>query len=152
MPRVFFDSNILVYASSEQDMRKKGIAAVILEHARDNSTGVISLQVLRELSNALFHKSDYSVSEIRRIAETFHDTFPCMGDSFELQLRAIEIKAKYGIQFYDALIIATAKAAGCDTVYSEDLGDGAVYDGITVKDPFKDDATAPPSKRRKKNA
>lgn len=153
MPRTFFDSNVLVYASSEQDMRKKGIAAVILEHARDTSTGVISLQVLRELSNALLHKSDYSVSEIRRIAETFHDTFSCMGDSFELQLRAIEIKAKYGIQFYDALIIATAKAAGCDTVYSEDMGNGAVYDGITVIDPFKDAANATNHpKRRKENA
>lgn len=153
MPRVFFHSKILVYASSEQDMRKKGIAAVILEHARDNSTGVISLQVLREMSNALFRKSDYTVAEIRRIAETFHDAFPCVGDSFELQLRAIEIKDKYGIQFYDALIIATAKAAGCDTVYSEDMGDGAVYDGITVIDPFKDAANATNHpKRRKENA
>lgn len=138
MTRVFFDSNILVYAATEQDMRKKRIAAVILEHSRDNSTGAISLQVLRETANALFRKSNYNGDEIRRIVETFHETFPCSPDSFKLQLRAIEIKEKHGLQFYDALILATAEAAGCDTVYSEDMGDGVVYEGIIVKDPFKE--------------
>ena len=106
--------------------------------SRDNSTGVISLQVLRETANALFRKSNYNGDEIRRIVETFHETFPCSPDSFKLQLRAIEIKEKHGLQFYDALILATAEAAGCDTVYSEDMGDGVVYEGIIVKDPFKE--------------
>ena len=41
-------------------------------------------------------------------------------------------------------MLATAKAAGCDTVYSEDMGDGVVYDGITVKDLFKDCRTPSP--------
>ena len=67
----------------------------------------------------------------------FHKTYPCIPDSFKLQMRAIEIKSKYALQFYDALMLATAEAAGCDTVYSEDMGDGVVYEGITVKDPFK---------------
>ncbi len=147
MPRIFLDSNILVYAATEQDMRKKRIAAVILEHVKESSTGVISLQVLRELANALFRKSDYTSAEIQGIVETFHEMFPCVTDSFDLQLRAMAIKSKYDLQFYDALIMATAKAAGCDMVYSEDMGDGVVYDGITVKDPFKEDT--PASKRRK---
>ena len=57
---VFLDTNVLVYAALEQDLRKQGIAAAILEHARDEAVGVISLQVLREFANTLFHKSDYS--------------------------------------------------------------------------------------------
>ena len=76
--------------------------------------------------------------QIRDIVRRFHDTYPCISDSYEIQIRAIDIKAKYGLQFYDAIMLATAKAAGCDTVYSEDMGDGVVYDGITVKDPFKE--------------
>ena len=35
-------------------------------------------------------------------------------------------------------MLATAKTAGCDTVYSEDMGDAVVYDRITVEDPFKE--------------
>ncbi len=134
---VFLDTNVLVYAALEQDSRKQGIAAAILEHAREQVVGVISLQVLRELANTLFRKSDYSPGQIRDIVQRFHDAFPCVSDSYELQIRAMEIKAKHGLQFYDSIMLATAKAAGCDTVYSEDLGDGVVYEGITVKDPFK---------------
>ena len=135
---VFLDTNVLVYAALEQDSRKQGIAAVILEHAREDAVGVISLQVLREFANALFHKSDYTPDQIRDMVRRFHKTYPCIPDSFELQLRAIEIKSKYGLQFYDAIMLATAEAAGCDTVYSEDMGDGVIYEGITVKDPFKE--------------
>ena len=135
---VFLDTHVLVYAALEQDSRKQGIAAVILEHAREDAVGVISLQVLREFANALFHKSDYTSDQIRDMVRRFHKTYPCIPDSFELQLRAIEIKSKYGLQFYDAIMLATAEAAGCDTVYSEDMGDGVIYEGITVKDPFKE--------------
>ena len=141
---VFLDTNVLVYAALEQDLRKQGIAAVILEHAREEAVGVISLQVLQEFANTLFRKSDYSPAQIRDIVRRFHNTYPCVSDSYEIQIRAIDIKAKYGLQFYDAIMLATAKAAGCDTVYSEDMGDGVVYDGITVKDPFKDCRTPSP--------
>ena len=141
---VFLDTNVLVYAALEQDLRKQGIAAAILEHAREEAVGVISLQVLREFANTLFRKSDYSPAQIRDIVSRFHNTYPCVSDSYEIQIRAIDIKAKYGLQFYDAIMLATAKAAGCDTVYSEDMGDAVVYDGITVKDPFKDCRTPSP--------
>ena len=49
----------------------------------------------------------------------------------------MEIKERHGLQFYDALVVASAEAAGCDTIYSEDLSDGAVYEGIRVENPFK---------------
>ena len=135
---VFLDTNILVYAALEQDLRKQGIAAVVVEHARDQKVGVISLQVLREFANTLFRKSDYTAEQIRDMVDRFHDAFPCVPDSYDLQMRAIEIKARHGLQFYDAIMLATAEAAGCDTVYSEDMGNGVVYEGIIVKDPFKD--------------
>ena len=139
---VFLDTNVLVYAALEQDLRKQRIAAVILEHAREQATGVISLQVLREFANTMFRKSDYCPDQIRDMVRRFYNAFPCLPDSYELQMRAIEIKTKHGLQFYDAIMLATAETAGCDTVYSEDMGDGVVYEGITVKDPFKalDDA------------
>ena len=134
---VFLDTNVLVYAALELDPRKQGIAAVLLEHFREQGIGVISLQILREFANALFHKSDYSPEQIRNMVDRFHAAYQCLPDSYEIQMRAFEIKSKYGLQFYDAIMLATAEAAGCDTVYSEDMGDGVVYDGITVKDPFK---------------
>jgi predicted nucleic acid-binding protein len=35
------------------------------------------------------------------------------------------------------MIIAAAVAAGCDTLYSEDMQNGRVFaDGLTIRDPF----------------
>jgi pilus assembly protein CpaF len=39
--------------------------------------------------------------------------------------------------FWDALILATAGQAGCAVVLSEDMADGARFDGVTVLDPFE---------------
>jgi predicted nucleic acid-binding protein len=44
---------------------------------------------------------------------------------------------KYRVSHWDALILETARAAGCTVVLSEDLNDGQDYDGIRVENPFK---------------
>lgn len=51
--------------------------------------------------------------------------------------RALAIRSRYGIQFYDALIIAAAEANGCDEILTEDLNDGQTYCGVTAVNPFK---------------
>jgi predicted nucleic acid-binding protein len=53
-----------------------------------------------------------------------------------LVLEAIDTKQRFGISYWDAAIIAAAKAMGCGTVYSEDFSAGHVYDGVTVVNPF----------------
>lgn len=133
---VFLDTNILVYASLDQDARKRSIANLLLDEALRNQRGAVSLQVLREFANVLFRKSDCSATEVRRILTGFK-RLPCVRESEETLYRGMEIKERYGIQFYDALIVASAEAAGCDTVYSEDMADGAVYGSVRVVDPFK---------------
>jgi predicted nucleic acid-binding protein len=136
MPKVFIDSNIIVYTALEQSRDKTVKACKILAGLLNDGTGCISMQVLRELANVLFKKGNFPAEDVRTILNGLA-VFPCVGESHASLDRAIEIKAKYGIQFYDALILATAEAAGCDMVYSEDMGDGVIYEGITVKDPFK---------------
>ena len=51
-------------------------------------------------------------------------------------LRAIEIQRRYQISFWDAMIIASAAKLNCDILWSEDLNDEQVYDGVKVKNPF----------------
>ncbi len=132
---VFLDTNVLLYASLEQDSRKRSIACVILEDSFRNASGMISLQVLREFANVLFKKARLPTEEVKRIVHGFM-ALPCVGDSTEGFDLALDIKARFDIQFNDALIIATAKLAGCDTIYSEDMGDGDRYEGVRVVNPF----------------
>ena len=56
----------------------------------------------------------------------------------ELFHRGTEIRARYGISYWDAAILAAAKMLGCDAVYSEDLSREQDYDGVWVINPFLD--------------
>ena len=132
----FFDSNVLVYAAMDQDPRKQKIALFLFAEAVERGTGVISLQVLREIANCMFKKSGSPFETIRNDVNAFK-ALPRVPESEALLDRGMEIKERYGIQFYDALLVASAEAAGCDTVYSEDMADGAVYGAVHVVDPFK---------------
>ena len=133
---VFFDSNVLVYIAINQDTAKKKVALQLVASAIENQSGYISLQVLREVANCMFKKSNDSIEHIRETLSGF-DALDCLDESRDLLNRAIEIKDEYGIQFYDAMIVAAAEAAGCETLYSEDMGDGQIYGGILIVNPFK---------------
>lgn len=131
----FLDTNILVYAALNQDPRKHRLAALLVKDALQMNDGAISAQVISEFTNILFKKTKRRPDEIRKLIEIFSplnriDMTAILVDD------AIGIKERYGIQYYDALIIAAAKQCGCDTILSEDLDDGQVYDGILCRNPF----------------
>ena len=132
---IFLDTNVLVYASTEQDVRKRSIAELLIDESIRNGNGAISFQVLREFANVMFKKFGLAADEVRRTLSIFGD-LPRVPESEDLLDRGMEIKERYGIPFYDALIVASAEAAGCDTIYSEDMADGAVYGSVHVVDPF----------------
>ena len=134
---VFFDSNVLVYIAIDQDPVKRAKAVCLASEVMRAEAGWISLQVLREVANCMFKKSNDTLEEIKGAIDWFAQ-FRCVGETMETLRRGMEIKAKHGLQLYDAMVVASALEAGCDTVYSENMGDGAVYEGVRVVNPFAD--------------
>jgi predicted nucleic acid-binding protein len=49
---------------------------------------------------------------------------------------ALALAQHDGFAFYDALIVAAAIEAGCDTPYSEGMQHGRSIDGLTIVNPF----------------
>ena len=49
---------------------------------------------------------------------------------------AMALRERFQINYWDAAILAAARIAGCDTVYTEDLNDGQDYGGVRVVNPF----------------
>lgn len=49
---------------------------------------------------------------------------------------AIGLHERHRISFWDAMIVQSVVALGCDVLYSEDLNAGQRYDGVLVVDPF----------------
>ena len=132
----FLDSNILIYAVDETLPDKYERACDIVGAAIRGNGFVISAQVLNEFASVMyrkFKKSDVEVRELLSIAENM-TIVPVLPEWSRL---AIDIKQQYGLQYYDSLLLAAARANQCEEFWSEDLNDGQMYCGIKAVNPFK---------------
>jgi predicted nucleic acid-binding protein len=124
------DSNILIYAYSTHAKRAQAISLVA-------DGGVISAQVLNEFTNVLRNKQKQEWPIIERALASvrlrFPDIVPLTADT---HASALALARDHGFAFYDALIIAAAIEAGCDTLWSEDMQHGRVIGGLTIRNPF----------------
>lgn len=133
--RRFFDSNVFLYAFLDQGDKKKEIAARLIADVVRAGDGWVSTQVVREFVNVMLKKSGKSFDEVKRACCIF-DHFKFVEDTLHLAFRGIEVKEKFGTQYFDSILLATAEKGLCEEFYSEDLGDGQVYCGVTVRNPF----------------
>lgn len=134
--KVFLDTNIIIYSYSEDEIEKCEIANKLLEENEKNI--IISTQVINELSNTLFRKFKLSSAEVKLVVIELNNNFTISNFTFKTQLKAIELKNRYNLQFYDSMILATALENKCNILYSEDMQNGQVIDHkLTIINPFK---------------
>ena len=134
----FFDTNVLIYAASSQDPRKSAIACELIQHAWEvHHDGVISCQVMTEFVNVMQGRFKVPAAEIDEWVSQF---YPLLATEVTMDAvrNALYVKEEYGIQYYDALIVATAEKLHCHEIVTEDLNDGQVYRGMMAINPFKD--------------
>jgi predicted nucleic acid-binding protein len=133
--RVFFDTNILVYAAvgTGRDEPKRKRALELIESA-DFGT---SAQVLQEFFVTVVRKASRPLSAAQALdwIEQWA-AFPCQAIDHQLVRIAIEQSERFAISYWDAAILVAAEALGTDTVYSEDLSDGQRYGRVRVVNPF----------------
>ena len=134
---VFVDTNVLVYARDAGEPAKQARAAAWLEMLWREQLGRTSTQVLSEYYVTLTRKLDPRVAP----AEAWDDVSafltwrPQPIDEAVMQ-RGREIELRYRLGWWDCLIVAAAQLQGCALLLSEDLQDGGVYGGVTVRSPF----------------
>ena len=133
----FFDTSMLVYAATNQEPQKGDIARELIQHALEvNHDGVISVQVMTEFANVMKTRFNAAATEIDEWVSQF---YPLLVTEVTMDVvrNALYIKEEYGIQFYDALIVATAEKLGCHEIVTEDLNPNQTYRGMAVVNPFK---------------
>jgi len=135
--KTFFDTNILVYAfDAGAPAKRKKAVQLLSEHAAAGEV-LISTQVLQEFYVAVTRKLAQPLPEESALAATRELTaFPTVNVDANLVLAAIRSSQEHRISFWDALIIEAARSGGASVLYSEDLNDGQIFDGATVKNPF----------------
>jgi predicted nucleic acid-binding protein len=131
----FFDTNILVYA---QQMDVKGDRA----RALFAGGGKLSVQVLNEFTAVSRRKQRRDWREIdEAVADVLTLVDPPLTLTLDLHHSARALAQDHQLSFYDALIVASAIEAGCDTLFSEDMQHGRSIGGLAIVNPFLEGAS-----------
>jgi predicted nucleic acid-binding protein len=130
--RAFFDTEVLVYAVTENDARAVRAEELLM------SGGVVSVQVLSEFTAVARRELQMPSAEVAEAVEAFLVLCPSpVSITLKLHGAARRIAEKLGCNIYDALVAASTVEAGCDSLYSEHFQDGQVIEGkLTVRNPF----------------
>jgi predicted nucleic acid-binding protein len=133
----FIDTNVLLYSISRDpsEAQKRDIAFALL----DNEDIALSVQVLQEFyvqatratrPDALPH--DIAIGLLRTWLR-----FKVQEITVPIIMSALEIKAIYKMSYWDAAIVAAARALGCRELLSEDFSHGREVEGIIINNPFR---------------
>lgn len=135
--RTFVDTNVLVYAHDTTARTKRNAAVALVEGLWESGHGCVSIQVLQELFVNLTRKlpRPLGTDSAKDAVEDFA-RWAVHVPAAEDVLAAIDLHERYRISFWDAMIVRSAAALGCETLLSEDLNAGQRYGGVLVVDPF----------------
>ena len=132
MTRAFLDSNVLVYAFTDRDPRQERALELL------GRGHLISVQCLNEFANVASRKLRIGWE---RVGQSLDEIRVLCPDVRLLDLQThdlgLEMARLHRFSVWDAMIVAAALTAGCETLYSEDMHTGLVVDGrLTIVNPF----------------
>ncbi|OAI13775.1 hypothetical protein A1359_11725 [Methylomonas lenta] len=128
---VFLDTNIVLYAIGS-DESKRLIAANLL-----TQTPTISTQVINECSHVLRRKQRYSPDDVKRELSAVLKTVRFVNVDISEIFSAWSVASRYGYSHFDSLIIASALAAHCSILYSEDMQHNQLIENqLRILNPF----------------
>jgi predicted nucleic acid-binding protein len=134
--RSFFDTNVLIYADDAADPIKQRLAGELFAMHRRGRTGVVSLQVLQEYFVIATRKFGIDSGSARRKVELIAELDVVTPEVSDI-LAAIDLHRLHAFSFWDALILQSAKLAGCSVLYSEDFQDERRIEGPRIVNPFR---------------
>jgi predicted nucleic acid-binding protein len=131
----FLDTNVLVYAALSDDPRCPTAERLLA------GGGTISVQVLNEFVNVARGKLKWPWPDIEAMLALVRGRSAQVRDiSVWTHEAAVSLARDHGLALYDALIVAAAIEAGCDTLYSEDMQHGRTFGGLAIVNPFLESA------------
>jgi predicted nucleic acid-binding protein len=134
---VFVDTNVLLYADQIDAPLKQPVARQWLERLWKERTGRTSIQVLNEYYWSATHKIRPRLSPDEAWAR-LHSLLTWNPQPIDrgVIVRAHDIERRYGLSWWDSLIVGAAQAQSCGLLLTEDLQDRAIYGGVTIRNPF----------------
>ena len=133
----FLDTNVLLYAISDvaAEASKRERARELI----DRGDVALSMQVLQEFYwQATKPNRSWALAPeaAQHMIRTWR-RFPVQETTVALLDAGFEIQRRHRFSFWDSMIVAAARAQGCDTLWTEDLDDGRIVEGMRIADPFR---------------
>jgi predicted nucleic acid-binding protein len=132
---IFVDSNVFLYAVDEADRNKQEVAREWRARLWKSRRGRVSFQVLSEFYVNAVRKRPSAREEARAEVRDLLAWNPVVADTALLE-RGWKLQDRYHLPYWDALIVAAAKAASCAYLLTEDLQAGQEFEGVEVVNPF----------------
>ena len=99
--------------------------------------GMISVQVLSEITNVARRKMGMSWAETRAFLSMMRGLLSVRPLTIDIHETGLALAERYGLSIHDVMIAASALHANCDTLWSEDMQDGTALDGrLRIVNPF----------------
>jgi predicted nucleic acid-binding protein len=114
----FVDTNVVLYTIGK-DGRKADIARRLVA-----AQPAISTQVVNECVSVCLRKLSFTRENAYAFGRTLMDRTEVLSLDEATVDRAAAVAIRYQLSHWDALIVASALLAGCNTLYSEDLQHG----------------------------
>jgi len=132
MPVSFFDTNVLLYMASGDAAKADRAEAAVA------AGGAISVQVLNKITNVARRKMQMSWADTHAFLDMLRGLLTVHPLTVETHETGLSLAERYGFSTYDAMIVAAALHAGCDTLWSEDMRHGMALDeGLRIVNPFR---------------
>jgi predicted nucleic acid-binding protein len=133
--RTSLDANILVYAYDADAPAMNDKAAALVEALAVSGEAILTLQALAETVNVMRRKKVDFPTQRARVAR-LRSLFPIVhaqDTDLDEALWAVE---RHKLSFWDAMLWATCRRAGCSVLFTEDFQDGRTLKGVRFVNPF----------------
>ncbi len=137
---IAIDTNVLVYSVDFDDSVRQAKADALLQRLlQPPMLTVLLYQVAAEYLACLSRWESMGRTTAADVEFQFQRIlrlFPLVAPTQDVLEKSRDLRSRHSLSHWDAMLLAACIVAGVDTLYSEDLTDGATYDTVKVVNPF----------------
>jgi predicted nucleic acid-binding protein len=119
--KAFLDTNILIYAYSAKEPKKRDVACRLL----NQYDCITSTQIFNEASNVWLKKFNWNIDRIKEHLDNIEliceEVLAIERSTINM---ALDLRQDYNFSYYDSLMLASALEGDCVVIFTEDMNDG----------------------------
>ena len=132
---VFVDTNVLLMADDAFDITRQACVRDWLQALWQRRAGRVSTQVLSAYYVSATQHFGMPLGDARAKLRRYQLWQPWQIDHQTVET-AWGVEARFGLPYWDALVVAAAAQSGASHVLSLDLQNGQQIDGVTILNPM----------------